>query len=80
MPLGGSLAEVPMSVVVREFHSNGAHQRADIRDPAGGLAIALRAFYISVFRIVARDDNTLFGAAVVDFGHASCVIAIDDAL
>lgn len=45
-----------------------AHQRAYIRGHAGGFAAALWALYISVFGIVARDDNTLFGTAVADFG------------
>lgn len=68
-----------MSEVVKSVIFNAAHQRAVIRETAGGFALALRAFNIQVFGTVTGDDDTLLGAAV-DFCQASCVIAVDYAL
>jgi hypothetical protein len=34
--------------------------------------------HVPVFRIVAGDDDAPVGTAVVDFGHAIGVIAVDD--
>jgi hypothetical protein len=36
--------------------------------------------HIAVFRVVARDNDALVGTAVINLGHTSIIIAVDDAL
>jgi hypothetical protein len=33
---------------------------------------------VAVFRIVAGDDDALFGTVVIDFSHTIGIIAVDD--
>jgi hypothetical protein len=35
--------------------------------------------HVPVFRIVAGDDDALFGTAVIDYSHTIGIIAVDDA-
>ena len=71
------------SDAVREISWNCAHQGAVIRDIAGRrFTLALWTLYITVFGVVARDNNatTLLGTSVVDFSRTCVVVAVHDAL
>jgi hypothetical protein len=60
---------------------NHAHQGAGIRDITDRrVALSFRAWEIAVFGIIAWDNNAFVGAVVVNFGDASGVITVYDAL
>jgi len=62
------------------FVWNRAHQGASIRDFTDRrVALSFWAWEIAVFGVIAGDNDALVGAAVVNFGDASGVIAVYDA-
>jgi hypothetical protein len=59
---------------------NGAHQGAGIRNITDRrVALAFWAWEIAMLGVIAGDNDALVGAAVIDFGDASGVIAVYDA-